>query len=104
MWTPNLRATEGGQIGGQRLINPQKGMYMAEDGLPRIPADAEVRDRFQGCLLGGAIGDALGAVVNSMSRTEIVARFGSAGIRDYAPAFGRLGAITSHTQMSLFTY
>ena len=59
--------------------------------------------RFRGCLLGGAVGDALGAPVEFMDLSAIRSTFGRSGIRDFAPAFGRLGAITDDTQMSLFT-
>lgn len=62
-----------------------------------------VRARFLGCLLGGAVGDALGAPVEFMSIEEIRVKFGRTGIRDYVPAYGRLGAITDDTQMTLFT-
>jgi len=62
-----------------------------------------VRDRFLGCLLGGAVGDALGAPVEFMTREEILTRFGPDGITDYAPAFGGIGRITDDTQMTLFT-
>jgi len=62
-----------------------------------------IERRFLGCLLGGAVGDALGAPVEFMRRTDILRRFGPTGIRDYAPAYGRLGAITDDTQMTLFT-
>ena len=58
---------------------------------------------YRGCLLGGAIGDALGAAIEFMSLTEIRRRFGPAGLTDYAEAYGRLGAITDDTQMTLFT-
>src|SRR5215469_1142760 len=58
---------------------------------------------FRGCLLGGAVGDALGAPVEFMSYANIVREFGPEGIRDFAPAYGRLGAITDDTQMTLFT-
>jgi len=71
--------------------------------LPRIPSDARVRSRFCGCLLGGAVGDALGAPVEFLDLDEIISAFGETGIRDYAPAYGKLGAITDDTQMSLFT-
>ena len=62
-----------------------------------------VRGRFLGCLLGGAVGDALGASVEFMSRAEILRRFGARGISHYAPAYGGLGTITDDTQMTLFT-
>lgn len=61
------------------------------------------RDCFVACLLGGAVGDALGAPVEFMSLEKIRQGFGDAGVRDYAPAYGRLGAITDDTQMTLFT-
>nr|WP_280553527.1 ADP-ribosylglycohydrolase family protein [Halomonas sp. 25-S5] len=62
-----------------------------------------MQERFTGCLLGGAVGDALGAPVEFMSRQKIVERFGTEGIGEYAPAFGELGRITDDTQMTLFT-
>lgn len=62
-----------------------------------------VRGRFLGCLLGRALGDALGALVEFMPRSEILQRFGPKGIRQYAPAYGGLGKITDDTQMTLFT-
>ncbi|MGM1053968.1 MAG: ADP-ribosylglycohydrolase family protein [Pseudomonadota bacterium] len=62
-----------------------------------------LQDRFTGCLLGGAVGDALGAPVEFMSRQRILERFGPEGISEYAPAFGGLGRITDDTQMTLFT-
>lgn len=60
-------------------------------------------DRYRGCLLGGAVGDALGAGVEFLSLAEIRRRHGPAGITGYVPAYGRLGAITDDTQMTLFT-
>ncbi len=59
--------------------------------------------RARGCLLGGAIGDALGAPVEFLRREAIETRFGAAGITDYAPAWGGIGRITDDTQMTLFT-
>jgi ADP-ribosylglycohydrolase len=61
------------------------------------------RDRIRGSLLGGAVGDALGAPIEFESLREIRARFGPEGLLEPAPAFGRLGAITDDTQMTLFT-
>lgn len=62
-----------------------------------------LQDRFRGCFLGGAVGDALGAPVEFLPRPAILNRFGPAGIRDYAPVYGHIGAITDDTQMTLFT-
>jgi ADP-ribosylglycohydrolase len=59
--------------------------------------------RIRGCLLGGAVGDAIGAPVELLSLQEIRHRFGPDGIRNYAPVYGRRGAITDDTQMTLFT-
>ena len=57
-----------------------------------------------GCLLGGAVGDALGAPVEFMGYDEIVENFGPCGIMEYVPYGGRkAGAITDDTQMTLFT-
>ncbi len=60
-------------------------------------------DQVSGCLLGGAAGDALGAPVEFMSLSEIKGKFGEGGIQHYSPAYGKLGAITDDTQMTLFT-
>ena len=61
------------------------------------------RSRFAGCLLAGAVGDALGAPVEFLSRTEIIQRFGPGGITDFVSAYGGIGKITDDTQMTLFT-
>jgi ADP-ribosylglycohydrolase len=62
-----------------------------------------LRDRYRGCLLGGAVGDALGSGIEFLSLTEIRHRYGPAGVTGYVPAYGRAGAITDDTQMTLFT-
>lgn len=67
---------------------------------PQRPLRALVR----GCLLGGAVGDALGWPVEFLSLRAIRERYGPAGIRDFDPASaGGRGAITDDTQMTLFT-
>ena len=43
----------------------------------RASADIQLRDRVVGCLLGGAVGDALGAPVEFLSLKEIIDRFGA---------------------------
>ncbi len=61
------------------------------------------RSRVQGCLLAGAVGDALGAPVEFLKLAEIRERYGPSGIADLDEAYGRVGAITDDTQMTLFT-
>lgn len=61
------------------------------------------RARVRGALLGGAIGDALGAGIEFESLAAIRAVHGPDGVRDYVSAYGRRGAITDDTQMTLFT-
>ena len=57
-------------------------------------------DSVAGCLLGGAVGDALGAVVEFDSIDAIRSRYGPDGLVAFPSGGGR---ITDDTQMSLFT-
>ena len=59
-------------------------------------------DAIRGCMLGGAVGDALGAPVEFLSCASIRKMHGSSGITNYVE-FGSEGAITDDTQMALFT-
>lgn len=68
-----------------------------------IEIDLKNLKKFQGCLLGGAVGDAMGAAIEFDSIAQIRQKFGEQGLTDYAPAYGRIGAITDDTQMTLFT-
>ncbi|GAA0406557.1 ADP-ribosylglycohydrolase family protein [Streptomyces luteireticuli] len=63
----------------------------------------DFRARVRGCLLGGAIGDALGAGIEFDSLEAIRSAHGPQGVEDYVPAYGRRGAVTDDTQMTLFT-
>ncbi|MCQ8195104.1 ADP-ribosylglycohydrolase family protein [Streptomyces rugosispiralis] len=63
----------------------------------------DFRSRVRGCLLGGAIGDALGAAVEFASLDEIRAAHGPEGVTDFLPAYGGRGRVTDDTQMTLFT-
>lgn len=58
------------------------------------------KSRSLGCLLGGAIGDALGASIEFETLAEIRARFGPRGLLDFPES---TGSITDDTQMTLFT-
>jgi len=64
---------------------------------------SRVSGSLRGCLLAGAVGDALGGAIEFDRVDRIRGRFGPAGLTDYAPAYGRPGAITDDTQMTLFT-
>ena len=62
--------------------------------------------RVKGCLLGGAVGDALGAPVRGKTHDEIRRRFPD-GVLEFVPSSldgdVALGRITDDTQMTLFT-
>src|ERR1700748_47764 len=58
---------------------------------------------FRGCLLGGAVGDALGAPVEFMSLEEIRVQFGPRGVTGLEDGTWPAGSITDDTQMTLFT-
>ncbi|GAQ83730.1 hypothetical protein KFL_001590180 [Klebsormidium nitens] len=58
-----------------------------------------LQSRFEGCLLGGAIGDALGAPVEFQNAHTIFATYGPKGITDLPQP----GTFTDDTQMTLFT-
>ncbi|MGW6885122.1 ADP-ribosylglycohydrolase family protein [Streptomyces goshikiensis] len=63
----------------------------------------DFRSRVRGALLGSAIGDALGAPVAGLSLNGIRETHGPRGLTELAPAYGRLGAVTAATQLTLFT-
>ena len=59
-------------------------------------------DRYKGCLLGGAAGDALGYTVEFLDADSIFRRFGRDGITEYSLVNGT-ALISDDTQMTLFT-
>lgn len=61
------------------------------------------RNFYMGCILGGAIGDALGAPIEFMSMDEIHRTYGKEGVTDYVEYPDGTGEITDDTQMTLFT-
>ena len=94
-------------------VDPERGVLVNEQGVIDMnslrdsggpaPPPRLAPERARGCLLGGAVGDALGAAVEFMTWSEIRGRFGPDGIKDPAEAYGRVGAITDDTQMTLWT-
>lgn len=63
----------------------------------------DFRSRVRGTLLGAAIGDALGAPVAGLSLAGIRETHGLEGLTEPATAYGRRGAVTASTQLTLFT-
>ena len=59
-------------------------------------------DRIAGCLMAGALGDALGYTVEFTRWSGIQDRFGPGGIRALVPDRGK-ARISDDTQMTLFT-
>jgi len=59
-------------------------------------------NKFKGCLVGGAIGDALGYPAEFMTLEEIRAKYGEQGIARYEFVDGK-ALISDDTQMTLFT-
>ncbi|MFI2203260.1 ADP-ribosylglycohydrolase family protein [Streptomyces sp. NPDC020192] len=71
---------------------------------PSLQAAAVYRARVRGCLLGGALGDALGYPVEFASLDRIRAAHGPRGVTGLVPgAYGAVGLISDDTQMTLFT-
>ncbi|GGM02616.1 ADP-ribosylglycohydrolase [Streptomyces fumigatiscleroticus] len=63
----------------------------------------DFRSRVRGTLLGAAVGDALGAPAHGLDLGGIRKAYGPEGLVDLAPAYGRRGAVTHLTQLSLFS-
>ncbi len=61
------------------------------------------QEHYRGCLIGGAIGDALGAAVEFLSIGAIRDKYGEAGITGLAAGASGYAEITDDTQMTLFT-
>jgi ADP-ribosylglycohydrolase len=61
------------------------------------------KEYFRGCLLGGAIGDALGWPVEFLKLNEIKKKYGEDGITDLVAGINGKAEITDDTQMTLFT-
>ena len=62
----------------------------------------ELLDRYRGCLIGGAAGDALDSPVEFLSLDEIIREYEENGITSYRLE-NKIAAISDDTQMTLFT-
>ena len=65
--------------------------------------DERILDRTLGCMVGGAVGDALGYPVEFDLWRQIQWKYGARGIRDFKLDRRGLAPISDDTQMSLFT-
>lgn len=59
-------------------------------------------DQYRGCLIGGAVGDALGYAVEFMMDSAIFQKYGERGITEYTLC-DSVALISDDTQMTLFT-
>ncbi len=59
-------------------------------------------DKYRGCIIGGAVGDALGYAVEFLEDRYIFEKYGDEGITEYSLVNG-VALISDDTQMTLFT-
>ena len=90
-----IRSTRPGAI-----ETPKQGEHVLKAAPPR--GDAKQLDRTLGCLLGGAVGDAMGYAVEFHKWSQIKARFGADGIAEPVVNNGQIN-VSDDTQMTLFT-
>ncbi|EJG5415703.1 ADP-ribosylglycohydrolase family protein [Salmonella enterica] len=62
-----------------------------------------ILEAVRGCMLGAAVGDAIGLPVEFMRLDAIRRQYGPAGITNYDRCYGGIGKFSDDTQMSLFT-
>ncbi|ANS65918.1 ADP-ribosylglycohydrolase [Streptomyces lincolnensis] len=63
----------------------------------------DFRSRVRGTLLGVAVGDALGSPVDGLGLAEIREEYGAEGLLDLGRGYGRRGAVSHLTQLTLFS-
>ena len=64
--------------------------------------DNQLLDKYRGCMIGGAVGDALGVPVEFMDEEDIFKKYGKRGITSFSKD-GGTGKFSDDTQMTLFT-
>ncbi len=68
-----------------------------------MPNSKHDLDHYEGCLLGGAIGDAMGGSIEFLNRKEIKDRYGKNGLEKLILNEAGIAEITDDTQLTLFT-
>ncbi len=66
-------------------------------------ADSEKLDKYRGCMIGGAAGDALGYAIEFLDEKTIFEKYGENGITEYDLNRQGVAEISDDTQMTLFT-
>ncbi|MGW3469785.1 type VII secretion system-associated protein [Saccharopolyspora sp. NPDC000995] len=90
-------AERAAQLIGQAAAEPEAGAGLAAETRVQLSR----RERLEGCVLGAAVGDALGAPwMFADLRTILGAN--PEGVRELAEAFGRRGAATAYSQQAAF--
>ena len=74
---------------------------MEQPAVPHADPRTVMHSRYLGCLLGGAVGDALGYPVEFLQENAICGKYGPKGIQTLAQA-GHPARISDDTQMTLF--
>jgi ADP-ribosyl-[dinitrogen reductase] hydrolase len=107
---PSANGAEGrkGSLETGPFLRQRKSMFRAEqlrsDLLPSPAPGPKLQDKYRGCLVGGAIGDALGRPVESWPARLVADRYPT-GLRDFEadPGWsgGPVGTITDDTQMTM---
>lgn len=87
------------KLSGDQVVKNALAAWKNIDG--SLKDDAQ-RETLRGCLIGGAVGDALGSPVEFLDLQGIEDVFGGA-VDDYVEFRDGTGAITDDTQMTLFT-
>ncbi len=88
---------------GYELTDEFKNMSTEEQKINGCEIDnSEKKNKIKGCLLGGAIGDALGYPVEFTSYRDIVSKYGKNGIENFELHNG-VALISDDTQMTIFT-
>lgn len=77
--------------------------YLHSAGADKLMKDKSTVNKIQGCLLGGAVGDALGYAVEFLQEETIFEKYGPNGITGYDTGVFEKALISDDTQMSLFT-
>ncbi len=93
-----------GPAGPEVAADPAPEASPDQEVVPAVPRrEALPARRVRGCLLGGAVGDALGYAIEFDSLEAIRHKYGEHGLDDYVDAHRPGGSISDDTQMTLFT-